>query len=82
MDNCKEIFALLSQYLDAELTPENCAEIETHLAGCPPCIDFLNSLKKTVRLCHDCPPGETPPPLSPDDKQKLLAAWQRVRGAS
>ncbi len=78
MDDCKEIFAMLSEYLDAELTPQTCADIEAHLAGCPPCIEFVNSLKKTVRLCHDCPPAESPAPLSPADKQKLLAAYQRA----
>ncbi len=77
MENCKDIFAALSEYLDAELTPETCAEIEAHLAGCPPCIEFLRSLKSTVTLCRDCPPAEAPAPLSDADKQKLLAAYRK-----
>ena len=38
MDDCKEIFARLSEYLDAELPPDACADIEAHIAGCAPCV--------------------------------------------
>jgi anti-sigma factor (TIGR02949 family) len=79
-DDCKEVFALLSEYLDAELNPENCEEIKQHLAGCPPCIEFLESLKRTVSLCHDCEPADQPPPLSPADREKLLAAYRKSIG--
>ena len=38
--DCKQIFALLSQYLDLELPPDACEKIEAHIAGCSPCVDF------------------------------------------
>src|SRR5712691_8854042 len=34
-EKCKEVFALLSEYLNLELPPDACQEIGTHLAGCP-----------------------------------------------
>ena len=58
-EKCKEIFSLLSEYLNLELPPEACQEIETHLAGCPPCIEFAESLRKTVELCRRYQPGRT-----------------------
>jgi anti-sigma factor RsiW len=68
---------MLSEYLDRELTAETCTELEAHLADCPPCIEFLNSLKKTVGLCKDCaPPDPPPPPLSPEARDKMLAAYR------
>ncbi|HVX65457.1 MAG TPA: zf-HC2 domain-containing protein [Bryobacteraceae bacterium] len=74
---CKDVFAMLSEYLDRELTAETCAELEEHLADCPPCIEFLNSLKKTVGLCKDCaPPDVPPPPLSAEARDKMLAAYR------
>jgi anti-sigma factor (TIGR02949 family) len=76
-DNCKEVFALLSEYLDAELSPESCEEIKQHLGGCPPCIEFLESLKRTVSLCHCCEEPVQPPPLSPADRGKLMAAYRK-----
>jgi len=80
-ENCREVFALLSQYLDAELPAQSCEEIEAHLAGCPPCIEFLESLKHTIALCRGCPPGEPPGPLSPSARQELLKAYQKMLAA-
>ncbi len=48
--SCQEILENLSAYIDAELDPSLCAEIEAHMEGCNPCVAFLNTLKKTVIL--------------------------------
>ena len=48
--SCREILDNLSAYIDAELDPSLCDEIERHMAGCNPCVAFLNTLKKTVVL--------------------------------
>lgn len=48
--SCREILENLSAYIDAELDPSLCEEIEAHMKGCNPCIAFLNTLKKTVVL--------------------------------
>lgn len=52
--NCREILDSLSEYIDAELDPSLCEEIESHMAGCSPCVAFLNTLKKTVVLYKHC----------------------------
>lgn len=75
--DCQEIFAALSQYLDAELPAADCEAIQAHIAACPPCVEFVNSLKKTIALCRQPmdPPG--PPPSVPDGvREKLLAAFR------
>jgi len=54
---------LLSGYLDLELPAETCAEVEAHLADCPPCIEFAESLRKTVEICRRYQPAELPTPL-------------------
>ncbi len=77
-ERCKEIFALLSEYLDLELPPEACAQIESHMADCAPCIEFAESLKTTIALCRQHQPGVMPQPLSENAKAKLQAAWQQV----
>lgn len=78
-EDCKEVFALLSQYLDMELPPDACKEIETHLADCPPCIEFAESLRKTVELCRQYRSNEVPPQLSDSAKAELRAAYERVQ---
>ncbi|MCC6862114.1 MAG: zf-HC2 domain-containing protein [Bryobacterales bacterium] len=78
---CKEVFALLSQYLDHELPEADCAEIDRHMAGCEPCIAFLNSLRRTVELCHGYAPVEQPAPLDAAVKQRLLDTYRRMVAA-
>lgn len=81
-EDCKQIFATLSQYLDLELPPEACREMEAHLAGCPPCIEFADSLRKTVDLCREYQPSEMPGPISQAARARLQEAWQRALAAS
>jgi RNA polymerase sigma-70 factor (ECF subfamily) len=79
--DCKEVFALLSQWLDLELPPDSCQEIEKHLAGCPPCIEFAESLRKTVALCRQYQETEVPAPLGDEAKRELLGAYQKMLAA-
>jgi anti-sigma factor RsiW len=59
---CKRIFAMLSEYLDAELPVKNCRELELHLKGCPPCIAYLKSLSDTVEACRQYRVQKVRPP--------------------
>jgi len=77
---CKEIFALLSDYLNLDLPPDACRMIDSHLAGCPPCIEFVESLRKTIALCHGYRPGELPGPIAGEARQKLLEAYRTALG--
>ncbi len=56
--SCREILDRLSEYIDAELDPSLCDEIESHMQGCNPCVAFMNTLRKTVVLYKYC--GEQP----------------------
>jgi anti-sigma factor RsiW len=75
---CREVFALLSQYLDLELPPEACRAIESHLQGCSPCIDFVESLRKTVDLCRAYKPEELPKPLEKSARDELERAYRKM----
>ena len=77
-EKCKETFSLLSDYLNLELPPDACQEIETHLAGCPPCIEFAESLRKTVELCRRYRPTELPEPIGQKAREQLLDAYQKM----
>ena len=50
----------LSEYLDGELEETFCAEAEVHLEDCPPCRDFLESLRRTVALLGRLPSEPVP----------------------
>lgn len=50
--NCEELLESLSEYIDGELNPELCLELEKHLAGCDNCRIVLNTTKRTIDLVH------------------------------
>jgi anti-sigma factor (TIGR02949 family) len=47
---CEELLGSLSAYIDGELSPELCQELEKHLAGCDNCRVVLNTTKRTIDL--------------------------------
>lgn len=45
--NCRDVIDLLTEYVEGGLAPGDARRLEAHLAGCGPCIEFLETLKKT-----------------------------------
>ena len=80
-EKCKEVFSLLSDYLNLELPPDACQEIEVHLATCSPCIEFAESLRKTVELCRRYRPTELPDPIGKKAREQLLNSYQKMLAA-
>ena len=80
-EKCKEVFSLLSDYLNLELPPDACQEIEVHLATCSPCIEFAESLRKTVELCRRYRPTELPEPIGKKAREQLLNSYQKMLAA-
>jgi anti-sigma factor (TIGR02949 family) len=65
--NCKALLGDLSEYIDGELPPELCAEIEKHLEGCENCRVVLNTTRRTIDLVQ-VPTDEN----VPDDVRERL----------
>ena len=76
--DCKKIFEMLSQYLDRELPAETCAELERHIQDCAPCIEFVEILKKSIRVCRQYESAEQPPELAETVKQSLQKAYRKM----
>ena len=68
-ENCEQLLGSLSEYIDGELTPDLCEEIEKHLAGCDDCRVVLNTTKRTIDLVHA--PIEKPD-LPEDVRERLF----------
>ncbi len=59
---CKDFIEdLLVDYLEHTLSPEVAADLERHLAVCPPCVAYLNTYKRTQELVGRAAPVEMPP---------------------
>ena len=58
---CRQfILDFLADYLDAKLSPEIAADLERHLAICPPCVAYMNTYKRTRELVGQTAPAEMP----------------------
>jgi anti-sigma factor RsiW len=75
---CQDVLSLLSEYLNLELPPDACQEVETHLAGCTPCVEFAESLRKTVEICQRYRPDDLPVGLGQEARAQLLDAYQKM----
>ena len=75
---CVALFAKLSEYLDGELEPGACAEVDGHLADCERCQAFLESLRRAVAHVASTDAPELPENL----KRDILSAYARASGSS
>ena len=58
---CPDVLTLLSKKLEAEVSPELCAEMERHVDGCPHCKGLCDSLKRSLAVCSSLPTPSVPP---------------------
>jgi len=72
---CKQIFAMLSEYLDQELPPTMCDQIGQHIEGCAPCVEFVKSLEKTIALCRETELGDGKSVINDARMAELKAAF-------
>jgi RNA polymerase sigma-70 factor (ECF subfamily) len=76
--DCSQIFAALSEYLDRDLSPASCGELEEHLRGCPECVQFVDSLKRSIGLCREFGAMRPSEPVDPQSLVRLRAAYDRM----
>lgn len=50
--SCKQLLASISDYVEGDIGPELCQEIERHIAGCEHCRVVVDTLNKTITLYH------------------------------
>jgi RNA polymerase sigma-70 factor (ECF subfamily) len=48
---CPDVVPLLSRYLEGEIGPQQCAEMERHVSSCPSCTAECDSLRRVLALC-------------------------------
>ena len=71
MEDCKKNFERISEYLDGELDPNACRQIEQHLRDCPTCRNCFEALKKTIVLCRKSAQEEVPEDIRKRLRSKL-----------
>jgi RNA polymerase sigma-70 factor (ECF subfamily) len=58
---CPDLVPILSQYLEGDIGPDQCAAMEKHVAHCPHCQARCDSLRSTLALCRRSAQGDAVP---------------------
>lgn len=66
--HCHALIQTISDYVDGELAPALCVELERHLQDCENCQIVVDTLRKTIELYKDASVDETVPA---DVRQRL-----------
>ncbi len=61
---CKETIALLLDFVEGKLSADDRAALEAHLAGCPPCVEFVKSYQATPGILRKSLAVEMPPEVA------------------
>ena len=68
---CPHVVDLLSRHLEGDIGRDACAEMERHVAACPPCQAACESLRQTLRLCGSTPAPDVPEALKQSIRQGI-----------
>ena len=57
---CEKVYLHICDHLDEDINSARCRQIKQHLAECPNCSAYLNSLKQTITLYRALPSPQIP----------------------
>lgn len=77
---CLDYIQDLNDYLDGELDPSLCEEIEKHIGHCENCRIMVDTLKQTVTLCREGKPEKLPSSLEEKLGGLLQERWKKKFG--
>ncbi|MEZ5358043.1 MAG: zf-HC2 domain-containing protein [Candidatus Zixiibacteriota bacterium] len=80
MSHCHDMLGKMSDYIDGELDPELCAELEKHIDGCNNCRLMVDTMKMTVKLCKDGSCEDLPQEIQEKFQKKLAERWKQKFG--
>jgi anti-sigma factor RsiW len=79
--SCKDYVSELNDFIDGELDPELCREIEKHIGKCENCRIMVDTMRQTVELCREGARESLPPALEARLSGLLKAHWDRKFGS-
>jgi anti-sigma factor RsiW len=77
---CEELLAMLNEYVDGEIDPGFCEDLQKHLAGCNPCQVVVDNIRKTITLYKEGQQYELPLPVRNRLHTALREKWRQRRG--
>ena len=72
MITCRELVEFLDQYISGEMPAARAVVFQEHLAGCPDCVNYVDSYRRTIRLGQMAPAKSDAPAAAPEDLVKAV----------
>ena len=72
---CQKVVELVTDYLEGALSPADRQRLETHLAGCPNCTEYLAQMRETISLTGRLEPEDLTPQMR-DEFTDLYRRWR------
>ena len=73
---CREVVALIGDYLEGALPAGDRERVEAHLAGCENCTEYVAQMRETIRLTGMLTEERVPE----EQKRALVDAFRGWRG--
>jgi anti-sigma factor RsiW len=73
--SCKEMVELVTDYLERALPPDMCDRFERHLRACPPCVVYVDQMRRTITAIGRLP-EESIEPSAIDALREHFRRWQ------
>jgi anti-sigma factor RsiW len=76
--NCQQFLKAIHEYVDGEIDPSLCEQVEEHLADCKPCRVVVDTIRKTITLYKGEEVYEMPIPFKRKLHETLRAQWKQT----
>jgi anti-sigma factor RsiW len=73
--SCKELVAVITEYLEGTMAAEDRLRFEAHLEECPYCVNYLGQMRATIEALGQL----TEQSLAPDTRRDVLEAFRGWR---
>jgi anti-sigma factor RsiW len=74
---CQELLKVLNEYVEGDIDPAVCQELEKHLAGCNPCKVVIDNIRKTISLYKNDQVYELPADFKLRLHKALQDKWKK-----
>jgi anti-sigma factor RsiW len=74
---CQQLLKALNEYVEGQIDPAVCQELEKHLADCNPCRIVVDTLRKTISLYKEGEVYELPADFKERLHQALKDKWRQ-----
>jgi anti-sigma factor RsiW len=75
--SCKELVELVTDYLEGALPADDVGHFEAHLALCPPCVEYVAQIERSIAVVGATRRDVEGDPVAPE-LLELFRDWKRA----